>query len=202
MGYKLFYEALPDGDPLRTAIDNATDLKGELNALAHDRSRLSDDDVRNLCEELKSRDRRDLCKMRTAGGTSEGMLVPRTWVMRAHVAGRMRNAKKMQMFVYGHTHQLEEGWLLAVNALRFVNVFNTGAFQRTTDEPGFLRRAKVKSWAPAEALRKLKVEDLPACYTAVLVEYNGGVPEGHTKRWWMQEANPGKLVRPGAPECQ
>jgi UDP-2,3-diacylglucosamine pyrophosphatase LpxH len=202
MGYKLFYEALPDNDPLRRAIDHSTELQAELKALASDRDRLSDDDVKNLCDELKSRNRQDLCAMQTAGATGETLLVPRTWVMRAHVARRMEGAPRMQIFVYGHTHQLEEGWPLAVNDLRSVTVFNTGAFQRTTNEEGFLKRAKDRSMTPAEALRKLRPEDLPACYTAVLVDYSGGVSNGKTQRWSMQEGGSGKFVLAGAPECQ
>jgi UDP-2,3-diacylglucosamine pyrophosphatase LpxH len=202
MGYRLFYEALPDNDPLRTAIDGATELQGELKALANDRNRLSDDDVKNLCDELKSRNRKNLCALQTAGATFESLLIPRSWVMRAHVARRKRDAPRMQIFVYGHTHQLEEGWPLAVDDLRPVTIFNTGAFQRTTDEAGFLKRAQEKSWTPAEALRKLKLEDLPACFTAVLIDYSDGVFTGTTWRWSMQEDGPGKLVLPGAPECQ
>jgi len=66
-GYKLFYEALPDGDPLRTAIDSETELQKELSALAGDPKRLSNDDVKNLCDELKSRNRLESRTLRRHG---------------------------------------------------------------------------------------------------------------------------------------
>jgi hypothetical protein len=53
------------------------------------------------------------------------------------------------------------------------------------DEDGFLRRAYANSWSPGEALRKLKLEDLPACYTAVLIDYAEGIPKGTTSQWSM-----------------
>jgi hypothetical protein len=42
-----------------------------------------------------------------------------------------------------------------------VIVHNTGAFQRTVDEAGFLARLKANNFSPNEALLKIKLEDLP-----------------------------------------
>ena len=82
-------------------------------------------------------------------------------------------------------------------------VFNTGAFQRTTDEPIFLAAAARKGLAPGQALRALKLSDLPPCYTAVRISYENGAPKGETIAWRMDETDSsGQFVPPGTTVCQ
>jgi len=101
----------------------------------------------------------------------------------------------------GHTHEFEKGWPLEVAGGNRVTVHNTGAFRRTTDEAGFLARVSEKQLAPSDALRKIKLEDLPPCYSAVLVTYSSGVPESKTWRWHQEEGGTGDLVEPGDKSC-
>ena len=49
------------------------------------------------------------------------------------------------------------------------------------DEAGYLRRVKEMGLEPGGGLRKLPLEKLPACYTAVIVEYTGSTPRPATE---------------------
>jgi hypothetical protein len=83
-----------------------------------------------------------------------------------------------------------------------MTVHNTGAFQRTVDEAGFRARVNQKKLARSDALRKIKLEDLPPCYSAVLVTYSSsGVPASKTWRWHQEEGGTGALVEPGDKRC-
>ena len=81
-------------------------------------------------------------------------------------------------------------------------MFNTGAFQRIEDEPGFLQRAKTKNLTPAQALRVLSPEDLPPCYTAVVIGFSEDLPEAETIRWQMPEGGTGRFVDVGDVACK
>jgi hypothetical protein len=83
-----------------------------------------------------------------------------------------------------------------------VTVLNSGAFHRTIDEEGFLKRVKAKGLSTGEGLRKLTPEDLPPCYTAVIVNYEEGHPKPAVQRWIMTEEATGKLVGLGDPICK
>jgi UDP-2,3-diacylglucosamine pyrophosphatase LpxH len=206
MGYRLFLEALAKDDPLRVQIegqDAASEaLRTELAALARDNTRLTDEEVRALCDDLALRKAPQKCAVATAGAFLESKLVPRRHVVGAHVEGYRRDDKRLRIFVYGHTHQFEKGWPLKVAGGNQVTVHNTGAFQRTVDEAGFSARASQKKLAPSDALRKIKLEDLPPCYSAVLVTYSSsGVPASKTWRWHQEEGSTGTMVEPGDNRC-
>ncbi|MDE5454135.1 hypothetical protein GWE18_15000 [Bradyrhizobium sp. CSA112] len=205
IGYKLFLEALRADDPLRAELaggdTSSQALRNELTALARDKTRLSDGDVRALCDLLALRDSSQKCSVGAAGFAIEKNLVPRRHVMRDHVAGHLRTDERIRIFVHGHTHALEVGWPVTIEQGREVMVHNTGAFQRTIDEDGFLARVREKHLQASEALRAIKLEDLPPCYSAVLVTYRSGVPESKTWRWHMPENGTGGLVEPGDERC-
>jgi hypothetical protein len=206
IGYRLFLEALAKDDPLRQEIEgqDATSeaLRTELAALARDKTRLTDEEVRALCDDLALRKAPQTCAIATAGALLESKFVPRSHVVGAHVEGYLRDDKRLHIFVYGHTHEFEKGWPLRVAGGSQVMVHNTGAFQRTVDEAGFLARVSEKNVTPSEALRVIKLEDLPPCYSAVLVTYPpSGVPESKTWRWYQDEGDTGDLIEPGDQRC-
>jgi hypothetical protein len=122
--------------------------------------------------------------------------------MQDHVAGHLHTDERIRVFVYGHTHALEVGWPVTIEQGKEVMVHNTGAFQRTIDEDGFLARVREKRLPASEALRAVKLEDLPPCYSAVLVHYQSGIPESKTWRWHMPENGTGNLVEPGDERCK
>jgi len=205
IGYKLFLQALGSDDPLHAEIEgndaSSQALRSELTALARDKTRLSDDDVRALCDQLALRDSPLRCSVGAAGAVREAMLMPRQHVMRDHVSEHLHADERIRVFVYGHTHAFEIGWPLMIDKVKEVMVHNTGAFQRTIDEDGFLARVRDKHLLASEALRTLKLEDLPPCYSTVLVTYRSGVPEAKTWRWHMPENGTGSLVEPGDERC-
>lgn len=133
----------------------------------------------------------------------ESTLVPREWVLREHLSQRLIEYPAMRVFVYAHTHQLEEEWgLRLTNPVNVkIAILNTGAFQRVVDEKGYLRRIKEKGLSEAEGLRKLPLDALPPCYTTVIVPYEKGLPNPAIKRWLMDETGTGTLVAPGDVRC-
>jgi UDP-2,3-diacylglucosamine pyrophosphatase LpxH len=206
LDYRLIAEALPKDDPLRAAIKGtdteADGLKAELSSLVKDPTRLADDDVRALCSQLSTMDG-PRCDILTAGAAIEVNFFPRQFVLRNHISGRIESHQRMSIFVYGHTHQFEEGWIMSVSSVSSVKVHNTGAFQRTVDESGFLSRIQKRNLAPAEALRAIKLEELAPCYGVVLITYDqSGVPLSDTRLWHMPEGGVGSMVNPGDHRCQ
>lgn len=124
--------------------------------------------------------------------------------MRAHLAYRAEAFRRMTGFIYGHTHQLEEGHRVRVDAETIVEVFNTGAFQRVMEEPDYLKRLmqRFPGAAPAEGLRLLTPEeDFRPCYTVVLAPFRDERYRPKTWRWHMPEEGSGELVEAGDPRC-
>ena len=102
------------------------------------------------------------------GSLAEHFLSSKSKVMAKHLADRQAAHKSMRVFIYGHTHQFEEPWRVDVEGSPVtVTVANTGAFQRLIDEAGFLKRLDGR--APQDALRSMSLEELPPCYTSVVV---------------------------------
>jgi hypothetical protein len=187
IGYKLFLEALDKNDPMRAQIEGQEALRTELAALALDSNRLSNSEVRALCDHLARRNAPEKCAVATAGALLESKLVPRRHVVGGHIEGYLATDKRLRIFVYGHTHDFEKGWPLKVKS--------------TVDEKGFLARVAKDNLAPGEALRKIRLEQLPPCYSAVLVTYSSGVPASKTWRWRQEEGGSGVLVEPGDKRC-
>lgn len=208
MGHKLFAEALSVDDPFRqTMTGNTVDakkLRMELGALALDSKRLPDEEVKLLCGQLAIRTGNGIvCQERTTGALTQSLVRPKEAVMVAHLRERLKKPElaQMRVFIYGHTHQLEKAWPVGVTDLREVTVLNTGAFQRTVDEPTFLGIATEKGWTPTEALQKMSVDDLPACYSAVVVALGAAIPEARTLQWYMKEGEVGRFLDVGETPC-
>jgi len=106
---------------------------------------------------------KELCKTRELGALLQALLTSKRSVIGAHLKSRLgeQGLGKMRVFFHAHTHQLDEQWTVDATASRSVNVYNTGAFQRPVDEPGFPRRASAKDLMPAGALKSLDLKDLP-----------------------------------------
>jgi UDP-2,3-diacylglucosamine pyrophosphatase LpxH len=208
-GYRLFADALDENDPFRKLLledaEESRALRKELDSLAKNKKALPDEEVRLLCDQIAIRVGANgkKCEPAQLGHLFESNVVPREWVLREHLLARRAQFKGMRVFIYGHTHQLEEEWILEVPGTVNVkvSVLNTGAFQRVVDEKGYLKRVRNKGVSPGEGLRRLGLEDLPPCYTVVLVPYDGSVPKPVTKRWHMEEDGTGTLVNPGDPRC-
>ncbi len=183
--------------------ERSQELQSALAALALDKTKLTDQDVRALCDHLAVRDAKQKCEVATASSLLEVMLVPRRYVIGPHVEAHLHTDGRLTTFIYGHTHAFERGWPLKVAGGNQITVHNTGAFQRTVDEAGFLDLVASKKLTASDALRKIKLEDLPPCYDAVLVTYSlSGVPVSKTWRWHQEEGGPGTLVETGDNRCK
>lgn len=205
IGYKLFLESLRKDDPMRAQIEgqDATSkkLRKELTAIARDKTRLTDAEVLALCDDLAIRKAGEKCAIGSAGAMMESKFIPRSHVIRSHLENYVRDDDRIRIFVYGHTHDYEAGWPLTMTSGKKIIVHNTGAFQRTTDEAGFTSRLKNMGLSPREALRKIKLEDLLPCYSAVLINYTDAGVESKTWRWHQKEGEAGELVEPGDDSC-
>jgi hypothetical protein len=208
MGHELFAKALDAKDPFRKALlaDSAEGkaLRAELDSMAMDVGRVSDADVLMLCDQIAIRkvDHR-LCEAPNLGAGVEKLLVPRKRVMAEHLTARTGELghENVRIFVYGHTHLVEEAWTLKVNSFLRLTVLNTGAFQRVVDEPGFIARAKRKKLSPQQALKRMSPEDLAPCYGAVLVPYASDTLAAQTVRWLAPEDGGGRFVSASDSRC-
>lgn len=201
LGHRLFVAALPQDDGLRAQLlensDQAKEIRQELDMLGLDTKRLPDENVRMLCDQAAIQGDA-VCPPHVLGATIESTLVPRGWVLAAHLIKRQKEFPKMRYFVYGHTHLLEEAW--RPYGVSYVQVLNSGAFQRLIDKKGYLRRCSDKNIPPEAGLRKITLEELPPCYTFVRIPYNKA-PK--VRRWVMEESeDTGRIVKPGDKVCE
>jgi len=200
-GHRLFVAALPQDDPFRAGLlgdsEQAEKTKLELDALAKDDKRLPDENVKMLCEQAEIRGN-SICKTPELGATMEKLLVPREWILASHLRQRKAEFPEMRYFIYGHTHLLEVTW--QPDSKSRVKVLNSGAFHRVIDEKGFLLRVNAKGITPEEGLKKIAVEELPPCYTFVLIPPG---KEPMVSNWAMEESSQtGSIVEPGANICK
>lgn len=209
LGYELVTNALPQNDPFRLALlaDNtaAIDLREALTALLRDTRTTSDDEIRLLCDHAAIQQGPKRCERPQLGMLLERTLIPREAVVNSHLELRLKAYGSMRIFVYGHTHLLEEEWTTTVRGERLamsISVLNTGAFQRVIDEKGFINRASAMGITAGEGLRRLQLEELPPCYSAVFVTYEEGTPRPITRQWFMAEGSSGELIAAGDPRCR
>lgn len=203
-GHRLFAAALPPESAIRARLlarnDHSASVRQELDKLALEPGRLPDANVKMLCDQAAIRGN-PVCATPELGYAMERLLVPREWVIASHVTQRQKEFPRMRYFVYGHTHLLEEPW--TPGGILGVDVLNSGAFHRVIDEDGFLKRAESRGVSPGEALRRITVEELPPCYTYVLVSGEKGVFKFEVWNWVMQESDyTGRVVSPRDKVCR
>jgi len=204
LGHKLFAAALAPDDPFARELladtPESTALRTELDILTRDKTRLSSAEALLLCDQAAQR-KKLLCVETTTGYMAQKLLVPRERVLRQHLAQRLEQYPRMRVFIYGHTHELEKRWSVKVNSLISVDVLNSGAFQRVVDENGYLERAHKKGVTPAEGLSKLDLNDLPPCYSAVLMPETPDRTKPEIMRWYMPLGTAGEFVTAGDSRC-
>lgn len=209
-GFRLFAQALSPDDPFAIALLDESDpqsaeVRERLDVLAKNAQELPDADVRLLCDQVAIATKgKELCRQTALGALSQALLNSKRAVIAKHLDDRIRKEKlnAMRVFVYAHTHQLEEEWVVEPSAGRKVHVYNTGAFQRLVGEQAFLQRAADRHLTPPEALRTLTVESLAPCYSAVVVALGPVVPSAKTEMWLMDESDKGEFTSPGDKRCR
>ena len=203
----LVQSLLPD-DPLRAVL--TTDPEPV--------PTLSRDEIRAVCERRETtraqlapeaREQVPACKRGLAAlrAVKEYLLGARDKIFRTHLDAhrRMLGGNNFQVFVYSHTHKAEtafspfvpkdptalppaDGW--------YPLVVNSGAWQRVLTE----RQLKAKNLEPAAVLR-LRPENLPACYSAIVID-EAKPNLDPVLRWWHRVGTGWDLSPPAlAPEC-
>lgn len=202
-GHKLFVSALADDDPFRKELLADTQqsgaLRAELDAVARDKERLSATEVLQLCDEAAAQGH-PVCVEQTLGAGME-RLVPRNYVLQQHLKERLSQYPRMRVFIYGHTHELEMRWEMKVNSMTNVYVLNSGAFKRVVDEKGYLARVRKQNLTPEEGLSQLDLDELPPCYSVVLMPESSVSALPQTLRWYMPAGSEGKFVPAGDMRC-
>lgn len=206
MGYQLLLLSLPTRDPFRKQLQSGEGewaaLRTRLDEQVRNTQIYSDEDIEVLCDKLAALNAKNKCVETTAGAALQGLFSSRTRVIRNHVKNRKREYERMTVFSYGHTHSFELNREVSVGRNRSVNVSNSGAFQRLIDDEWLMDIAEEKSISTAEVLKKVPLEDLPACYTFVQIIETEGVPYPRVRAWVMKETDRrGHFADPCKSEC-
>ena len=226
LGYRLYAGALPLDDPFRRALSSSEDpewkeLRGALDAQLKSSEAVSDEDVKALCTTagLRAEESRKTTTPSPGGppaNADSGVvicpsflgasivygLVPAELAMASHLRKRRVEFPKLSLFIYGHTHEVKNRWPVKLDDATQVTVFNTGAFQRLVDDKTFTSRATAAGMTAEKALKEFSVDELPACYSAVFVEWRNERPSAELKTWSMSEsASEGELAGPCDSRC-
>ncbi len=184
LGYRFFIEALPAEDAFRKAVEadnpQARQVQAELTALA---ATLPDDELADICS--KRRENGSL------GAAAQHLFVRPENVMRKHLEKRNAEFPNMKIFVYAHTHSLEQPWKVGLDLLSNITVLNTGAFQRLIDMAGYDARVKEMNLAKrSDGLTRISLESLAPCYSFVRVAtLADGTRQPATLVWRMDETH-------------
>jgi UDP-2,3-diacylglucosamine pyrophosphatase LpxH len=219
LNWRLAAYAMPLGSNLRAELltqnpDHKVDkLRRDLATIVVDPKRLSDDEVRQLCDQAWLVSKQPCLDTATLGELLNRLPGVRPWLLRRHLESRRKEFPKMSHFIFGHTHELKPGYNLRITDTTDdkrqdmqVVVYNSGAFQRLMNSESYETRLadRFPGADTSEGLRKLTLEkDFPRCYTAVLAPFEDGFYRPETKRWFMYEdANQGKIVEADFALCK
>lgn len=169
-GYQLVVDSLAPDDDFRKLITEQSEqgqgIRDSIDAHVRDKATFPDASIMQLCDQAAINDKFP-CRPSFASNMLEGMLRKEEEVVLPHAYMRKNAYPDMTKFIYGHTHKYMEPWD-ARRGGQVISVANTGAFQRVVDEKQFERRAQ--GFSKSEALRKVTIDSLPACYTFIVVE--------------------------------
>lgn len=196
-GYRLFADALPNGDPVRRGLlaeppsDEWRQIRSELDKLAKS---LPDEEIHYLCDYIAVQAKQSPDKTRKLCGADLGgallqNVIPESRRMGTYLNQLKKSYRDLRLFIYGHTHSLRACWEVPLKDGSVVPIFNTGAFERLVDKDMFaaLAASQKPKMTPERALAKLPLDKLPACYPVVVVDYPSGVPKGKLWNWYMEE---------------
>lgn len=192
---RLFADSLPRSDPFRTGIldtaNSAWDpFREELRAIAGDPAQLPDEGVVVLCDRIASlthdepTEPRASCSNTRVFSTVAG-LVPNA-IIAHHLEDLYAANHEIRTWVFGHTHQPATPSIVKLRSNRNVTVVNDGAFQRLISPAVLDRLARDKAGSAIADPLALAPEDLPPCYSAVLIR-GGRPPKIELDNWKMRE---------------
>ncbi|MGH8109168.1 MAG: metallophosphoesterase [Arenimonas sp.] len=170
LGHKLVLNSLPPDDEFAGLITESSEIGASIRKeLDSEMSAATDVEVRQLCDHAAIMDK-SICQKAELNATVQSLFNSKTAVMAKHLQGRRIKYPAMTQFVYGHTHEYEVPWSVSLQTGQKVTVANTGAFQRVIDADGFNRRRKDKKLSASQTLKGIALDDLPPCYTFVVIE--------------------------------
>jgi UDP-2,3-diacylglucosamine pyrophosphatase LpxH len=197
-GPKFLLDSMPSDNPFYLNVKAALN-EGRLNATFQ---KLSPEDIKLICNERHARVKRESklpkaeqamtsCprpKGKLAAG-AESLLRSRDTVLAEYLNGLRKKldrpaVKPFSTFIYSHTHKAISNFTPIIKGVKWrPAVFNTGAWQRT------ITPAQLKIVAgdldQKDVLQYIQPEDLPKCYSVVLVGSMLNDPEsGPRLRYW------------------
>jgi UDP-2,3-diacylglucosamine pyrophosphatase LpxH len=209
IGDRFLVESLDSDDPLRPAAESAL-ARSQLNMSLKD---LTDENIRSICNgraariELASQNRRDphvtmcpgtqkLGAIKTALTRTEAQrLVQRFDEVRESLPEASRPTKEFAVYAYAHTHSEHAACkpkeALSDSAATGTGwnpvAVNTGAWQRLVSPTAF---QAIQPAPPTRTpLSSFSPEDLPACFSSIVIPaYTGGKPEP-TLSFWSQDSS-------------
>jgi len=212
LGYKLFADALPDGDWWRDELLGGegaywNSVREELKAIAGNANKLTTPQVVTLCDRIsllakeQPETKRATCSSELALSVASSV-IPEATILASHLNDLRPTYPNAGIFVYGHTHEMAMKFNIKLKGGRSIDVLNTGAFQRLTDVESLKVLQTDRHLSTDLDVLKLSSEDLKPCYSAVLIEYHGRDPDPVLKYWYMaEEDNEGKLLDPCDAKC-
>lgn len=205
-GDSFLLESFATDDPVRTGVEKA--LKDKNLALTIDS--LADDEIRQICDQraaLRTYQEQHLLPLTISRCTSKlgalGQRVAGTEAkhFREHVVATAnalqqsgKSRRPFDVFVYSHTHLADAGFF-PLNGNWKPVALNTGAWQRVISREQLEDEMRKRQLTPRDVLTTLTLDDLPPCYSVVLVDPYSDAPNPLLHWWKVDASRRGSLVR-------
>jgi UDP-2,3-diacylglucosamine pyrophosphatase LpxH len=203
---------LPEDDIDRVVLKRATE-EGKLNLKPSD---LSDNEIISLCnlradliERMKSKEQTisiPECPTKTETlGIIVGIFKRDDEVLQTYLQKRYDELPPIggknptfKVFVYGHTHKAHDGdkYKIELPGYWVPKVFNSGAWIRVINPDQLKKLVESKKLNKSEVLPKLNPEDLPACYSFVMIKPYEEEPTAELKSWSRDSNGDWKISDP------
>jgi hypothetical protein len=200
-GSDFLADSVPRGDAVRDAAVDQT-AHGTFGLSTSD---LSDDDIVEICNLRKALLDADIeqhrtptvtaCPLATLGAITQPLLSSRRTIFQKHfdeTYDRLTKANRIerpfQLFVYSHTHKSDSGFYPLSGSAWDPFVVNTGAWQRTAT-PDQLSVIQKNHHLDDKGVLTLQPEDLPPCYSVILIAPYQNVPKSKLQFWEKKNAS-------------
>jgi len=172
-GGRFLIESIPEGDPERAAAEQ-TPADADLGDM-------TDEEIGDICDRRAqmAADGKKVtaCEAATAGAAAQNLFLAPKAVMKSYLDEtykKLRDAgaasRPFEVYIYSHTHFANAGFQ-PLDGTGTWNpwVVNTGAWQRIASKEQFDKILAEKNVSLQDALKKVQLEDLPACYDALFI---------------------------------
>jgi hypothetical protein len=196
-GDKFFVESMTMNDPFRETVSISLQNKDLKLSLTD----LTDDEIKTICYKraaLKKAGKNiEECPLEKPhlGGLAYNLLLMRDVKFGEHLENTYKllkltgkTQKRFDIYLFGHTHMADDGF----NPLKSnwnPRVMNSGAWQRVALSAQLDEIRKNNSeLRDSEILENMKLEDLPPCYSVIMIEPYGGKDEPEAVlRYWRRD---------------